>query len=154
MIVLPRSSTSRREEPSARIALFGVVFVTISYVLVVPIFGNAISGQDANPIVGVIDSGLGPAGSKVALITFVSCITLAIDDIDGTNTVNRVETCAVVGIYISFQLAAWAVLIAKQRGWQARGVHTRRPGMTREPGRARKRRRGERHETRRSVSTP
>jgi amino acid transporter len=56
-------------------------FITISYVLAVPSFGNVINGENANPIVGVIDTGLGHAGSKVALtmvlIAFVSC-TLAI----------------------------------------------------------------------------
>jgi amino acid transporter len=56
-------------------------FITVSYVLAVPSFGAVISGENANPIVGVIDTGLGHAGSKVALtmvvVAFVSC-TLAI----------------------------------------------------------------------------
>jgi hypothetical protein len=33
--------------------------VARGYVLAVPIFDKVISGKDANPIVGVIDSGLG-----------------------------------------------------------------------------------------------
>jgi amino acid transporter len=52
-------------------------FITVSYILAVPSFGNVISGKDANPIITVIDNGLGHAGSKVALtmvvIAFVSC---------------------------------------------------------------------------------
>jgi amino acid transporter len=56
-------------------------FITLSYVLAVPSFGDVISGKNANPIVGVIDASLGHAGSKVALtmvlIAFASC-TLAI----------------------------------------------------------------------------
>jgi amino acid transporter len=56
-------------------------FITLSYVLAVPSFGDVISGKNGNPIIGVIDSALGNAGSKVALtmvlIAFVSC-TLAI----------------------------------------------------------------------------
>jgi amino acid transporter len=56
-------------------------FITVSYILAVPSFGAVISGKDANPIVRVTDTGLGHAGSKVALtmvvIAFVSC-TLAI----------------------------------------------------------------------------
>jgi amino acid transporter len=56
-------------------------FITVSYILAVPSFGDVISGKNANPIIGVIDSALGHAGSKVALtmvlIAFVSC-TLAI----------------------------------------------------------------------------
>jgi amino acid transporter len=56
-------------------------FITVSYILAVPSFGDVISGKNANPIVAVIDSALGHAGSKVALtmvlIAFASC-TLAI----------------------------------------------------------------------------
>lgn len=56
-------------------------FITLSYILAVPSFGDVISGKNANPIIGVIDASLGHAGSKVALtmvvIAFVSC-TLAI----------------------------------------------------------------------------
>src|SRR5436190_1831048 len=56
-------------------------FITLSYVLAVPSFGDVINGKNANPIIGVIDAALGHAGSKVALamvvIAFVSC-TLAI----------------------------------------------------------------------------
>jgi amino acid transporter len=56
-------------------------FITVSYVLAVPSFGAVISGDNANPIIGVIDTGLGTAGSKIALtmvvVAFVSC-TLAI----------------------------------------------------------------------------
>jgi amino acid transporter len=56
-------------------------FITVSYILAVPSFGAVISGKDTNPIISVIDTGLGHAGSKVALtmvvIAFVSC-TLAI----------------------------------------------------------------------------
>jgi amino acid transporter len=52
-------------------------FITLSYVLAVPSFGAVISGDNANPIVGVIDSALGTVGSKIALtmvlIAFVSC---------------------------------------------------------------------------------
>ena len=55
--------------------------MVVSYVLAVPGFGAVISGKNANPIVGVINTALGHAGSKVALtmvvIAFVSC-TLAI----------------------------------------------------------------------------
>jgi len=56
-------------------------FITLSYVLAVPSYGDAISGKNANPIIGVINAALGHFGSKVALtmvlIAFVSC-TLAI----------------------------------------------------------------------------
>ena len=56
-------------------------FITLSYVLAVPSFGDVISGKNGNPIIAVIDTALGHAGSKVALtmvlIAFVSC-TLAI----------------------------------------------------------------------------
>jgi amino acid transporter len=56
-------------------------FITLSYVLAVPSFGAVISGENANPIIAVIDTALGNAGSKVALtmvvVAFVSC-TLAI----------------------------------------------------------------------------
>jgi amino acid transporter len=56
-------------------------FITLSYVLAVPSFGDVISGKNGNPIIAVIDAALGHAGSKVALtmvlIAFVSC-TLAI----------------------------------------------------------------------------
>src|SRR5947208_790536 len=56
-------------------------FITVSYVLAVPSYGDAISGKNANPIIGVINAALGHFGSKVALtmvlIAFVSC-TLAI----------------------------------------------------------------------------
>ena len=56
-------------------------FITLSYILAVPSFGDVITGKNANPIVGVIDASLGHFGSKVALtmvvIAFVSC-TLAI----------------------------------------------------------------------------
>jgi amino acid transporter len=56
-------------------------FITLSYILAVPSFGAVISGENANPIIGVIDASLGNFGSKVALtmvvIAFVSC-TLAI----------------------------------------------------------------------------
>lgn len=146
-------------------------FITLSYVLAVPSFGDVISGKDANPIVSVIDTGLGHVGSKFALtmvlIAFVSC-TLAIQAAairlifsyarDGmipaarplstvsprfhmppgavlvavvvpavitlmpTATVARIITFAVVGIYISFQLVVLAVVLARQRGWQATGA--------------------------------
>jgi amino acid transporter len=56
-------------------------FITLSYVLAVPSYGDVISGKNGNPIIAVIDTALGHAGSKVALtmvlIAFVSC-TLAI----------------------------------------------------------------------------
>src|SRR5438046_2875651 len=56
-------------------------FITVSYVLAVPSFGAVISGDNANPIVAIINAALGHAGSKVdltmVLIAFVSC-TLAI----------------------------------------------------------------------------
>jgi amino acid transporter len=56
-------------------------FITLSYVLAVPVFGDVISGKNANPIIAVINAALGHAGAKVALtmvtIAFVSC-TLAI----------------------------------------------------------------------------
>jgi amino acid transporter len=52
-------------------------FITLSYVLAVPSFAAVVSGDNANPIVGVIDSALGTVGSKIALtmvlIAFVSC---------------------------------------------------------------------------------
>jgi len=146
-------------------------FITLSYVLAVPSFGDVISGKNGNPIIGVIDAALGNAGSKVALtmvlIAFVSC-ALAIQAAatrlifsyarDGMimgsrplstvsprfhmppgavavaavipalmlllsgQTVARIITFAVVGIYISFQLVVLATLIARQRGWQATGA--------------------------------
>jgi len=146
-------------------------FITVSYILAVPSFGAVISGDNANPIIGVINSGLGHAGSKVALtmvlIAFISC-TLAIQAAairlifsyarDGmimgsrplatvsprfhmppgavavaavipalitlmpTATVARIITFAVVGIYISFQIVVLAAVIARQRGWKARGA--------------------------------
>jgi amino acid transporter len=56
-------------------------FITLSYVLAVPSFSDVISGKNGNPIIAVINTALGHAGSKVALtmvvIAFVSC-TLAI----------------------------------------------------------------------------
>jgi amino acid transporter len=56
-------------------------FITVSYVLAVPSYGAVIKGDNANPIINVINAALGNAGSKVALamvvIAFVSC-TLAI----------------------------------------------------------------------------
>jgi amino acid transporter len=56
-------------------------FITLSYVLAVPSYGDVISGKNGNPIIAVINTALGHAGSKVALtmvvIAFVSC-TLAI----------------------------------------------------------------------------
>ena len=72
---------SRKIPRAMRLTLgFGAVtafFITVSYILAVPSFGNVISGKDANPIITVIDNGLGHAGSKVALamvvIAFVSC---------------------------------------------------------------------------------
>ena len=56
-------------------------FITLSYILAVPSFGDVITGKNANPILGVIDASLGHWGGKLALamvvIAFVSC-TLAI----------------------------------------------------------------------------
>jgi hypothetical protein len=40
-------------------------FITVSYVLAVPSFGDVISGKNANPIIAVIDAALGHPGSKV-----------------------------------------------------------------------------------------
>jgi amino acid transporter len=76
---------SRRIPRAMRLTLWvgGVTafFITLSYVLAVPSFGDVISGKNGNPIIAVIDTALGHAGSKVALtmvlIAFVSC-TLAI----------------------------------------------------------------------------
>jgi amino acid transporter len=148
-------------------------FITLSYVLAVPSYGEVISGKNANPIIAVIDTALGHAGSKVALtmvlIAFVSC-TLAIQAaatrlifsyardemvfgwrplstvsprfhmppgavavaavipaliaLMPASTVARIITFAVVGIYISFQLVVLAVVLARQRGWQATGAFT------------------------------
>jgi amino acid transporter len=56
-------------------------FITLSYILAVPSFGDVIGGTNVNPIIAVIDAAFGTFGSKVALtmvlIAFVSC-TLAI----------------------------------------------------------------------------
>ena len=148
-------------------------FITLSYVLAVPSFGDVINGKNANPIIGVIDAALGHAGSKVALamvvIAFVSC-TLAIQaaairlifsyardemiigwkplstvsarfhmppgavavaaiipaamTLLSASAVARIITFAVVGIYISFVLAA---IVARRRGWQPSGKFTLGP---------------------------
>jgi amino acid transporter len=148
-------------------------FITLSYVLAVPSFGDVISGKNANPIIAVIDTALGHAGSKVALtmviIAFVSC-TLAIQaaatrlifsyardemifgwrplstvsqrfhmppgavavaavlpaimTLLSAQTVARIITFAVVGIYISFQLVVLATVLARQRGWRPAGAFT------------------------------
>src|SRR6266540_2839922 len=67
---------------SLLVTIAAVAFVfAVSYVLAGPSYGAVIKGDNANPIINVIDTALGNAGSKVALtmvvIAFVSC-TLAI----------------------------------------------------------------------------
>lgn len=56
-------------------------FVTLSFILATPNFGDVISGKDANPIAVIFSQSLGSVGTKIALIfvltAFVSC-TLAI----------------------------------------------------------------------------
>ena len=80
-VVNPSRKIPRAMQLTLLIGGVTAFFITLSYVLAVPSFGDVISGKNGNPIVAVINAALGHAGSKVALtmvvIAFVSC-TLAI----------------------------------------------------------------------------
>jgi amino acid transporter len=80
-VVNPSRRIPRAMQLTLIVGAVTAFFITLSYILAVPSFGAVIKGDNANPIIGVIDAALGHAGSKVALamvvIAFVSC-TLAI----------------------------------------------------------------------------
>lgn len=155
------------------VATLVVFWITLSMLMGVPDLKAVMSGKDADPIITIFNSTLGPIGTKAALvmvvIAFISCalaiqaattrllysygrdnmiigsrllsavserfhmppgavavtgIIPIIFTLLPSNTVSRIITFAIIGIYVSFQTVVLGTLIGRLRGWKPEGSFT------------------------------